>query len=76
MAGVEVTGLPEHTTIVQGYFVWSGFDSDGHRCSGGVEYPFDERGLENHDYDGLKTLGMLTLARELDMEMRGEPSEE
>jgi len=78
MAKVEVTGLPEGTTIVQGYFVWSGFGEEGERRSGGVEYPFDEDGSENHDYDGLKVLGMLTIARAriLESELHGEPSDE
>lgn len=73
MADLTITGLPDDTTIVQGYFVWSGLTSEGYRCSGGIEYPFSEDG-DSHDYDGIKTIGMLTLAREqlLSMELQGE----
>lgn len=63
MAQLNVEGLPDDVTIVQGYFVWSGLDADGARCGGGVEYPFEEDG-DSLDYDGLKTIGMLTTIRE------------
>lgn len=78
MAALNITGLPEDTRIVQGFFVWSGINSEGRRCSGGVEFPFDEKGLENHDYDGIKIVGLLTLAREklLAEELQGGEAED
>lgn len=61
---MNIEGVPDDVTITQGYFVWSGLDADGARCSGGVEYPFEEDGV-SHDYDGFKTIGMLTVSREV-----------
>ncbi len=77
MADLTIKGLPEDATIVQGYFVWSGFDSEGRRMSGGIEHPFQDEESDLHDYDGLKTIGMLTVAREqlIDMERAGEEPE-
>ncbi|MDP9478349.1 MAG: hypothetical protein M3R38_22155 [Actinomycetota bacterium] len=78
MANVQIDGLPKGVTIVQGYFVWSGFDEEGRRVSGGGEYPFSEDPDAKLDYDGLKTIGMLTVAREqlLRMELEGEDLKE
>ena len=72
MSSVEVTGLPEDTTIVQGYFVWSGFDEEGRRISGAVEYPFNEEGFENHDFDPMKIIGLLDFFKMKLMERESE----
>lgn len=62
MGDIAITGLPDDATILQGYFVWTGLDSNGRRLNGGIEYPYAED-RENSDYDSLKTIGMLTFAR-------------
>lgn len=65
MAKLEIEGLPDDVTIIQGYFVWSGIESEGFRVNGGIEYPFQEEDTHNHDYDGMKTIGMLRVAQKM-----------
>lgn len=64
MAEVTITGLPDDATVVQGFFVWSGFDSEGRKMHGGIEYPYQEEDFDNHDYDAMKSIGMLVVAKE------------
>ena len=47
--------VPADLTILTGYFLYDAIDADGERFHGAVEY---------QEYDGLKVIGMLDVARQ------------
>lgn len=62
MADLTITGLPDDLTILQGYFVWSGINSEGRKMHGGIEYPYSED-PETSSYDAVQAVGMLTIGK-------------
>lgn len=54
MAKVEIE-VPDNLTILSGYFVYDAINDEGERFHGGTEY---------QDYDGPRTIGLLTILRQ------------
>ncbi len=47
--------VPDDLTILTGYFVYDAINDEGEQFHGGTEY---------QDFDGLKVIGLLTVARQ------------